>query len=320
MTVAGDVIPVTVLGGYLGSGKTTRLNRLLQDFHDLRVAVVVNDFGTINIDASLIRVQSGQMIELSNGCICCSLSDGMTSVMRQVAGLEPRPQRLLIEVSGVGNPATVMAWAQLPGFEASGTVVCVDATSVEEQAASRWVSDTIIQQIRSADILLLTKTDMISSDESARVRNWLSTISPDAPVCADLAVLRAMVESPTIFAEKDKTPISIHTHAAYTSWSGETRSLLDLQAVLRFLERLGDEVIRAKGILRTVNNPQRRTVIQRVGRRLDVADEGEWNSDEDTSRLVLIALGEAESLRKLPRDMKQAVEHGVSDTKTQRLQ
>ncbi len=312
MAVPGDSIPVTVLGGYLGSGKTTRLNRLLHDIHDLRVAVVVNDFGTINIDASLVRLQSGQMIELSNGCICCSLSDGMTSVMRQVADLEPRPQRLLIEVSGVGNPAAVMAWAQLPGFEASGTVVCVDATSVQEQAASRWVADTVIQQIRSADLLLLTKTDLVADDESTRVRDWLATIAPHAPVCTDPAVLRAMVESPAVFATKagsDETALSTHAHASYTSWSGETPSLVDLQAVLQFLERLGDEVIRAKGILRTIDNPQRRTVIQRVGRRLDVADEGAWGDDEDISRLVLIALGEAESLRKLPQDIEQAVEH-----------
>jgi G3E family GTPase len=303
---------VTVLGGYLGSGKTTRLNHLLHDFHNLRIAVVVNDFGTINIDASLVRAQAGQMIELSNGCICCSLSDGMTSVMRQIADLKPRPQRLLIEVSGVGNPAAVMAWAQLPGFEASGTVVCVDATSIQEQANSRWVSDTIIQQIRSADLLLLTKTDLISSDASARIRSWLGTIAPDAPVYADATVLRAMVESPNILARRptsDDTPISAHAHAAYTSWSGQTRSLVDLQAMLRFLACLDDEVIRAKGILRTVDDPQRRTVVQQVGRQLDVADGGEWDDDDDLSQLVLIAPGAAESLQGLPQDIMQAVAH-----------
>ena len=116
-------VPVTVLGGYLGAGKTTALNALLASATE-RLAVLVNDFGSVGIDAALISGASGGVVELRNGCICCSLADGFVSALSAVTSFEPAPDRLVIEASGVSELTQVASWAHLPGLRLDA-VLCL---------------------------------------------------------------------------------------------------------------------------------------------------------------------------------------------------
>src|SRR5699024_6696170 len=127
-TLAAVAKPLTLVSGYLGSGKTTLINRVLAGGSLGRTAVVVNDFGTINIDAALIRSSGADTIELTNGCICCQISD---DVQRTMGALAKRDDldHVVCEVSGIGNPAQLGAWRTYPGFRPGGVVVCVDAES-----------------------------------------------------------------------------------------------------------------------------------------------------------------------------------------------
>ena len=102
MTARADV-PLTVLGGYLGSGKTTLVNAMLRGAAGRRVAVLVNDFGAVNVDADLIRRRGATTLELSNGCVCCNLVDGMAQARITLAGLDPRPEYAVVELSGVAK-------------------------------------------------------------------------------------------------------------------------------------------------------------------------------------------------------------------------
>jgi len=114
-----SAIPLTVIGGYLGSGKTTLLNALLRQPHGKRFALLVNDFGSINIDAGLIENQQGETINLANGCICCSLAAGFVVALNTVLNLQSRPDQVIIEASGVADPRKIANYGNTPGTTAT---------------------------------------------------------------------------------------------------------------------------------------------------------------------------------------------------------
>ena len=124
-------IAFTVLGGYLGAGKTTLLNRLLNASHGLRIALLINDFGAINIDSELIETQTDQQINLTNGCVCCGLTDGFDAAIDSLMSANPRPQHIVIEASGV---ADVHSLAQY------GNCLLYTSPSPRDQRGSRMPS------------------------------------------------------------------------------------------------------------------------------------------------------------------------------------
>ena len=148
-----------LIGGYLGSGKSTLVNRLLSGALPGRTAVVVNDFGSVNIDADLIRSADGDTIELSNGCICCQLNDDVARTMTALAAREDL-DNVICEVSGVGDPGELAAWRSYPGFAPGPVVVCADATAIVRLSRDQYVADTVRRQLGSAEIILVTKTDL----------------------------------------------------------------------------------------------------------------------------------------------------------------
>lgn len=189
----GKQIPVTVLGGYLGAGKTTILNRLLsqprEDGPSPRLAVLINDFGPINLDAALISSRSNSLIELSNGCICCSLAEGFAvalDTIRERAATDPTsgPEHLVIETSGVALPRSVAQYAHLPGFRLDAVVIAVDLEQISDLVNDRRIGETVRAQIGSADLVLATKQDLVDgstlADSLETIRQF--TAAPTVPV------------------------------------------------------------------------------------------------------------------------------------------
>lgn len=281
---------MTVIGGYLGAGKTTLINSLLTSADGVRIAVIVNDFGDINIDADLISARDAKTLELSNGCICCDLSDGMAAVMDQIRALRPAPDHVIVEVSGVGDPAAVARWADHPGFRRNGVVVCADVTDIRRRAAGRWSADTVHGQLRAGDVLLLTKQDAASDDEVSQVRDWLRKVAPGVPVLDGSLETISTLLDPLLRRGSDKRI----EHADHVRWSGTTERTVDLAKLRSLMAEMPDRVVRAKGIMRSVDEPMRRTVVQLASGRIDSYDDGPWRED-DTSRLVVIGIG-AESI------------------------
>ena len=148
--------PLTLVGGYLGSGKTTLINRFLASPDAGRTAVVVNDFGDVNIDAALIRAAGADTLELTNGCICCQITDDVQTTM---AGLAARTDidRVICEVSGIGDPSQLGTWRSYPGFRPGPVVVCADAGATLRRLADEYVEDVVRGQIARADVVLVTK-------------------------------------------------------------------------------------------------------------------------------------------------------------------
>ncbi|WP_146135371.1 CobW family GTP-binding protein [Antricoccus suffuscus] len=278
---------MTVVGGYLGAGKTTLINSLLASAEGVRIAVIVNDFGDINIDADLIKSRDAKTLELSNGCICCDLSDGMASVMDQIRALRPAPDHVVVEVSGVGDPAAVARWADHPGFRRNGVVVCADVTDVRRRAEGRWSADTVRGQLRAGDVLLLTKQEVASEGEARLVRAWLREVAPGVPVLdGSLETIGTLLDPLLRRGSDERTE-----HADHVRWSGTTGRTVELTKLRTILTRMPERVVRAKGIVRSVDDPLRRTIVQLAGARVDCYDDGEWQ-DGEVSRLAVIAIGD----------------------------
>src|ERR1700749_1418821 len=173
-------VPVVLVAGFLGAGKTTVVNHLLAKAGGKRIAAVVNDFGSINIDAELIAGASDGVVSLSNGCICCSLEGDLLRTLSTLLRRDPQPELIVIETSGVADPADVVRnlmdpviWREAP----LETVLCV----VDAAIGVARLDDALLKsQIRAADVVALSKTDLAEATNGARVRDAIRALRPTA--------------------------------------------------------------------------------------------------------------------------------------------
>ena len=285
---------MTVLGGYLGAGKTTLINDLLARAEGQRVAVVVNDFGALNVDADLVRSRSEDTLELSNGCVCCSLADGMPAVMERLRAMDPPPDQVVVEVSGVGDPSVVAGWGDHPGFRRNGVLVCADVISIRDHAADKWVGDTVRGQLAGAEVVLLTKTDLATAEQVTEVGTWVAAAAPAARVLEDRSSVSALVSSgfatsPRVQERGDERDADEPRHAAeHASWAIEWTAPVDPEHLRSLMQALPDEVVRAKGVVRTAGAVEARTLVHVVGGRVELEDDGPWGESTRSSELVVI--------------------------------
>ena len=177
-------IPVAVIGGYLGAGKTTVVNHLLRNAAGRRIAILVNEFGDLPIDEDLIEAESEDMIAISGGCICCSFGSDLTAALIKLSELVPPPDHVVIEASGVAMPGTVaLSISILPGFALAGVVVLADGDRIQAQAEDDYIGDTILRQLSDADVIVHSKTDLQPNAAAVEaVESWLQATAPQARV------------------------------------------------------------------------------------------------------------------------------------------
>ena len=174
--------PMTVIGGVRGAGKTAFLNRLLAAT-TARYAVLVNDFGEINIDAGLIERHDGATMSLTNGCVCCSIGAGFLETLGRLLDSGERFDRFVIEASGVGDPWRIAEIAVLePGLRLDGVIVLADATRIGSLVHDRRVGETVRNQFAKCDVVLLSKHDLVTPDGLNDARRVVRAIRPDARV------------------------------------------------------------------------------------------------------------------------------------------
>ena len=139
-------IPLSVIGGYLGAGKTTLLNHLLRNSEGRRYAVLVNDFGSINIDAALIESQDDSVIKLDNGCVCCSLVNGLAETLHRIRQMEPWPEHVIVEASGVADPVRISHHAYVAPYRPEAVLVVADAETLRQKGGDRFMGDSVLRQ------------------------------------------------------------------------------------------------------------------------------------------------------------------------------
>jgi G3E family GTPase len=174
-------IPLIVVGGYLGAGKTTLLNHVLANAGQRRITVLVNDFGAINIDAALIKARTDDVINLENGCVCCSIGDRLVDALLAISNRPDPPDFLIIEASGVSDPVRIAQIGLLDrAYRLYGIIVAVDLASITQTLLDPYVGDIARQQIAGATAILLTKTDLIDEQNKAAIVAQLATVAHTA--------------------------------------------------------------------------------------------------------------------------------------------
>lgn len=264
--------PLTVLGGFLGAGKTTLLNRLLTGARG-RYAILVNDFGAINVDAGLVADHDGKTLRLTNGCVCCSLADGFLDTLMRVLA-EPEPfDHMVIEASGVGDPGAIAEIALVePGLILHGVIVLADADRLPDLIADPRLGDTVARQIRAADLLVLNKCDLVDPSALSASREVLASLRPGVPVVETVeAALPEAILALDAALSRDTArscfPVVEAAHeTAFARFLYRRAGAFDREGLARALTALPPSLLRLKGCLHLGDRPGMQ-LLQMVGRR-----------------------------------------------------
>lgn len=284
----------TVIGGYLGAGKTTLLNHLLTEAHGLRAAVLVNDFGEVNIDAALIAAHDGDTISLANGCMCCSLTGGFAQAINTVLAHSDRLDAIVVEASGVAEPGKIAHYGQMYDLPLDSVIVVVDAERIREQAVNKYVGDVVLLQLSQADIILLNKMDCVTADQLAEVRNWLGGTAPGIPIFETVrssAPLDLILgRGPTTRPEQPLRFIGqrLDHEKLHRTWIIRRDRPVPRAAIERLANRMGRRIFRAKGFVQLAGDPARRYLLQQVGRRWTLEEAGGWDGTPPRTEIVCI--------------------------------
>ena len=319
------MIPVTVITGFLGSGKTTLLARLLRDPALSRTAVIINEFGAIGLDHELIETSDESFIQLSNGCLCCNVRSDLVLTLgdlaaRRAAGTVPRFERVVIETTGLADPAPILHALMTDRnlcevYALDGVVTTVDAVT---GLATLERYREALRQAAVADRIVLTKTDLPEA-QAAAVKERLAAVNPGAPV---LAVVRGAIAPSALFDSgiydvSGKHP-DVHAwlaHEAVAAAGGhahhhhqddittfcivreEPLRAVTLALMLSALaENCGADLLRMKGIVRVAEEPDRPAVIHGVQHVYHAPVWlNQWPSDDRRTRMVFIGRNMRES-------------------------
>jgi cobalamin biosynthesis protein CobW len=321
--------PVTIITGFLGAGKTTLISHLIRNANGRRLAIVVNEFGSVGVDGEILKSCAipdcpiENIVELANGCICCTVADDFIPTVDALLKLDPKPDHILIETSGLALPKPLLKAFEWPEIRSritvDGVIALADAEAVAagrfapdvaavdaQRAADESIdhetplSEVFEDQIACADLVLLTKPDLAGPDGVAKARAVIAAESPrPLPV---IEVAEGVIDPAILLglgaeaeADVDNRPSHHdghfdHEHDDFDTVVIEMGAVADPAVITAAIERLATEqnILRVKGFVAVTGKPMR-LLVQAVGARVRHQYDRPWGNDAPRTRLVVIA-------------------------------
>ena len=323
-------VPVTIITGFLGAGKTTLISQLMQNPQNKRLAVIVNEFGDVGVDGEILKscaipsCPEENIMELANGCICCTVADDFIPTIEQLMALEPQPDHILIETSGLALPKPLLKAFDWPDIRSRITVDGVIALADAEAVASGQfapnlagvkaqreadesldhdtpLSEVFEDQISCADLVLLTKSDLANSAAKEVAKNKISMIAPRPLPMIEISEgqvdprvvlgLEAAAEDDLSSRPSHHDGVPDHDHEDFDSAVFSIDDLLSPDLLIDRVKRLADEehILRVKGYAVVSGKPMR-LLVQAVGSRVRTQYDRMWLPHEPKQgQLVVIA-------------------------------
>ena len=330
-----DKIPATVITGFLGSGKTTMIRNILENANGRRIALIINEFGDLGVDGDVLRgcgaeaCSEDDIIELTNGCICCTVADDFIPTMTKLLEKDRRVDHIIIETSGLALPQPLVAAFNWPEVKmrvtVDGVITVIDAAAVaagrfadDEQALAAQraadpsyehdnpLEEVFSDQIMAADLIVLNKSDLLSAAAMAAVKaqihagssrplKILASEQGKLPIAVLLGLSSAtedLIAERKSHHELEHAGGEMHDHDDFDSFVADTGEIADLASFITGLKALiaANDILRLKGFAAVKGKPMR-LVIQAAGARIDTYFDRAWEKEEArTSRLVVIGL------------------------------